>query len=301
MELVSPEHWKDYELIDSGNFEKLERFGAYTLIRPEPQALWNRVMKEEEWNRLADAKFVRDTSKKNNRDTNSEQGGWSFKAKLPASWNIKYNHAGLNIKFKLQWTSFGHIGVFPEQASNWDFIYDSINKIKTTIAEPKVLNMFAYTGGASLAAKAAGADVTHVDAVRNVVTWANDNMQLSGLNNIRWLVEDALKFARREAKRGKFYEGIILDPPAYGRGPEGEKWVLEEQLSELMQSCAAILAKNGFLILNLYSMGLSSLVANNLIRSFFPGAVTSFGESFILSKSGQQLPLGVYVRIEPKL
>ncbi len=290
MQLHSPKHWQDYELIDSGNFEKLERFGVYTLIRPEPQAIWKKVLPEAEWLKMAHSRFVRDSSKTKGGQTE----GWTHFKKVSDTWPINYTYKGVKIRMKLAFTSFGHIGVFPEQSDNWDFIHDTVQDWGTPGA---VLNLFAYTGGASLAARASGCDVTHVDAVKNMITWSNDNQQISKLEGIRWVVEDALKFVKREVKRGKIYQGIILDPPAYGRGPAGEKWVLEEGLTELLELCSQLLApKQSFLILNMYSMGLSSLVSANLAQSFFKPEAMEFGEFFIPSKSGQQLPLGTFLR-----
>lgn len=292
MELRSPLHWKDYELIDSGHFEKLERFGDLVLIRPEPQAIWSSVLSEKEWGKRAHARFVRDSSK--SRQRTGVDDGWKHFQKTPQHWNISYKHKGMKLAFKLAFTTFGHVGVFPEQANNWDFIAETVAKWQSP---GNVLNLFAYTGGASLAAKAAGCDVTHVDAVRNMISWANENQELSQLKDIRWVVEDALKFVAKEAKRGKQYKGIILDPPAYGRGPAGEKWVLEEGLPELLSHCASILAPTeSFFILNLYSMGLSAVVSANLAQSYFKPEHLEYGEFVIPSGTGQQLPLGTFVR-----
>jgi len=294
MQLLSPLHWKDYELIDSGDFEKLEKFGEYILIRPEPQAIWKKKLKNEEWQKMASAKFVRDSSK--SRERTGKDDGWKYSVKTKDHWWINYQYKEIRIKFKLNFTSFGHIGVFPEQANNWDFIADTIQSWK----QPgNVLNLFAYTGGASLIAKAAGADVTHVDAVKNMINWGRENEKESKLNGIRWVIEDALKFVKREVKRGKTYNGIILDPPAYGRGPDGEKWVLEENLTELMEQCSLLLAKqNSFLVLNLYSMGLSAVVSANLADAYFKPKEMSYGEFYLNSKSNQKLPLGTFLRFK---
>lgn len=284
--------WDDYELIDSGQFEKLERFGQYVLIRPEPQAIWPRQLSNTQWEKIAHAKFVRDNTKKSHRDVNNENGGWQFYKQMPQNWNIQYKP--FNLKLKLSCTSFGHLGVFVEQVSNWHFIHDQVKRIGN---QPKVLNLFAYTGAASIVAANAGADVTHLDAVRNVVTWANENKQLSGAAEIRWLVEDAMKFVRRQAKKGNLYSGIILDPPAYGRGPEGEKWILEEQLNELVELSSQILEKeNSFALLNLYSMGLSGSIGVNLFKSHFHTDAV-WGESIVHCKSGINLPLCTWVRM----
>lgn len=296
MQLLHPQHWQDYELIDSGNFEKLERFGRYVLIRPEPQAIWKKGLPEEEWKRHASARFVRDSSKAKKKE--KEDDGWSYFQRLEYAWPLKYDYKEMRLTFLLHFTSFGHIGVFPEQAENWDYIYDTI---KSWNEPGKVLNLFAYTGGSSLAARAAGSEVTHVDAVKNMITWANENQQASELCDIRWVVEDALKFVRREVKRGKQYNGIILDPPAYGRGPDGEKWIIEEGLTELMELCSQLLApRQAFLVLNMYSMGLSALVSANLVESFFKPDNIQFGEFYLPSSTGQKLPLGTFLRFTRK-
>lgn len=296
MQLLQPQHWIDYELIDSGEYEKLERFGKYIIRRPEPQAVWRKSLPEKEWENIPDAIFKREKGK-TSQDGN-DKGVWTQKKGMPDQWFINYKYKEMNLKFRLGLTSFKHVGIFPEQAENWNFIYDTIKEIKTE--EPKILNLFAYTGGASIAAKSAGADVTHVDSVRQVITWSRENMEASGLDNIRWIVEDALKFCRREVKREKKYNGIILDPPAYGRGPDGEKWILEENIAELMELCCELLAeKDSFLILNLYSMGFSAVIAENLIKDYFPDVKNcQFGELIVPEKSGKNLPLSVYARFK---
>lgn len=295
MQLLSPQYWTDYELIDSGEYEKLERFGKYIIRRPEPQAVWRKSLSEHEW-MGADATFKREKGK-SSQDGN-DKGTWIQKKGMPDQWFITYKYKDMNLKFRLGLTSFKHVGIFPEQAENWNFIYDAISNLE--VSEPKILNLFAYTGGASIAARSAGADVTHVDSVRQVITWSRENMEASGLDNIRWIVEDALKFCRREVKREKKYNGIILDPPAYGRGPDGEKWVLEDNISEIMQLCKDLLEDSGsFLILNLYSMGFSSVIAENLIKDYFPEITDcQYGELIISEKSGKNLPLSVYARFK---
>ncbi len=284
-------NWPEYELLDSGNFEKLERFGKYILIRPEPQALWPKQLDANEWQNLAHGRFERDNTKKSHRDSTIENGGWQFFKPMPKQWEISY--APLGLKLKLSCTSFGHLGVFVEQISNWHFIDEQIKRIGN---RPKVLNLFAYTGAASIVAANAGADVTHLDAVKNVVTWANENKQLSNAPDIRWLVEDALKYVKRQANKGAIFQGIIIDPPAYGRGPTGEKWILEENLNELVQHCAAISdPKNSFILLNLYSMGLSGTIGCNLIKAHYKKEPT-WGECIVPGKNGFDLPLCTWVR-----
>lgn len=290
-ELLTPK-WQDYELIDSGDFEKLERWGKWVTRRPEPQALWRKSLSEEEWSRLATASFRREAG-------SDERGRWSLSPKQPEQWRISQMVGQRRLTFRLGLTSFKHVGVFPEQAENWNFIYESVveRKGQNGTIRPKVLNMFAYTGGASLAAAAAGAEVTHVDSVKQCITWARENMEESGLEGIRWVVEDALKFARREVKRGHRYDGIILDPPAYGRGPEGEKWVLEQNISEMLSLCAELLNEDGFLVLNLYSMGLSALLAKSAVNQLIPAPkMEQFGELYFTDRQGKNLPLGVYYR-----
>jgi 23S rRNA (cytosine1962-C5)-methyltransferase len=290
MQLLSPANWKDYELLDSGNFEKLERFGKQITIRPEPQAVWSPVLPMKEWEKLAHVKFV---------PKSSSSGDWQkLKRDALERWTISYGLPdGKSISLRLGLTSFKHVGVFPEQAVNWDFIYSSIREMKTP--KPKFLNLFAYTGGATLAARAAGADTTHVDSIKQVVTWANENMQLSNLDNIRWMVDDALKFVKKEQRRGNFYNGIILDPPAYGHGPNGEKWKLEENINEMVHSVVQLLDPNEhFLILNAYSLGFSALILENLFREQKQSLET--GELFLKAKHDGVLPLGVFGRLKKR-
>ena len=278
--------WTDYELIDSGNFAKLERFGRQTLWRPEPQAVWTPSLSPAEWSKRADAHFTRSKQ-------NPESGDWSLKPGTATQWPLTYDLRGTQLHFDLERTAFKHLGIFPEQATNWEWIFD---QVAVTGSDTKVLNLFAYTGGASLAARAAGADTTHVDSVRKVVDWGRRNMDASGLDGIRWVVEDAAAFVRREVKRGKTYQGILLDPPAYGRGPAGEKWVLEEQIDQLLRDCAALLAPGGFLALNLYSMGLSAVVAHTLISQHFKREPELL-ELAVADSFGKVLPLGTVARL----
>ena len=294
MKLLQPQHWKDYELIDSGGYEKLERFGKYILCRPEPQAVWSKSLPEQEWIKQAQATFKREKGKQTG--DGNERGAWNLKPQMQEQWFINYIYKEMNLRFRLGLTAFKHVGIFPEQSENWNFIYDTIRAMKT--GQPKVLNLFAYTGGASLAAKAAGADVTHVDSVKQVVNWSKENMEASGLTDIRWVVEDALKYVKREVKRQKQYNGIILDPPAYGRGPDGEKWVLEESIAELLDACGQLLSETDcFLVLNLYSMGFSPLIAENLVKEYFPQAKNiEYGELYIPEQSGKKLPLSIFCR-----
>ncbi len=284
---LTPENFVDYELLDSGNFWKLERFGKYITIRPEPQAVWDASLSLNEWEQKAHVKFV---------PKSSSSGDWKRLKQMPDQWNIQYSILEKNsIAFRLGLTSFKHVGVFPEQAVNWNYIAESISLLKTD--KPKFLNLFAYTGGASLAARAAGAETSHLDSIKQVVTWANENMQLSKLDNIRWIVEDALKFVRREVKRGNKYHGIILDPPAFGHGPTGEKWKLEDNINEMMKAVLELLdEQEHFLILNAYSLGFSSLILENLVSTNFKPSNLEIGELFLKDSFEKKLPLGAFAR-----
>ena len=289
--------WRDYELIDSGAGEKLERFGSYVLARPEPKALWDKSLPEAEWRRLAHTTFTPGAGF--GKAGKEDSGTWNRLKKMDDQWYIQYKNAdGLSLDLRLGLTSFKHVGVFPEQAPNWDFIYRQTRALAAKGRTPKVLNLFAYTGGASLAAKAAGADVTHLDSVRQVVTWARGNMEHSGLDGIRWIVEDAMKFAQREARRGNRYDGIILDPPAYGHGPDGEKWKLDECLFGMLRSVGEILApQDAFLVLNLYSNGYSALLGETVLRQAMRVGQIESGELALNDKFGKALPLSIVVRM----
>lgn len=298
-------NWTDYELVDSGNFEKLERFGNYYLARPEPKALWAKSMTARQWEDLIHTRFTPGAGFA--RAGKEDSGTWDRRRKMDDQWYIRYKGAqkGLDFSLRLGLTSFKHVGVFPEQAPNWEYIYSNTREIVELAAAqgrptPKVLNLFAYTGAASLAAKAAGADVTHLDSVRQVVTWARGNMESSRLDNIRWVVEDALKFARREARRGNLYQGIILDPPAYGHGPDGEKWKLDECLFDMLREVASILApRDSFLVLNLYSNGYSAALGETIVKEAFGREYKSleYGELALEDSFDKKLPLSVVVRL----
>jgi 23S rRNA (cytosine1962-C5)-methyltransferase len=288
-----------YELIDSGNYEKLERFGDFILARPEPQAVWDKSLSEEIWQRKASAIFKK--TKGRDQLSPEERGEWHNIKKMPEKWYMDYFQGKSKLKFKLSLSSFKHVGIFPEQASNWKYIEDKLSLMKSgdsAFQTPKVLNLFAYTGGASLISKANGADITHVDSVKQVISWSRENMEASGLTDIRWVIEDALKFVKREVKRGKKYNGIILDPPAYGRGPDGEKWVLEEGLNELLKNCLELLEENcHFFILNLYSMGFSAVIAETIIMQNYASIQNpEMGELVLQDSFNKKLPLGVFYR-----
>ena len=283
----------DYELLDTGDGEKLERFGKFVVRRPEPQAIWRKSLKDSAW-QGADASFLRDTK-------SEERGEWRMKPTMPSRWSVGFDYKAMHLRMRLALTSFKHVGIFPEQVANWMFIYDSIEELKMKgIERPKVLNLFAYTGGATLAARAAGADVTHVDSVKQVVTWSRENMEQSGMDGVRWIVEDATKFVEREQRRGNKYNAIILDPPAYGRGANGEKWVLEDDICHMLECCAALLEReNAFLVFNLYSMGLSAMLARTAVHQAF-GAPKSeeMGELYFEDRSKKQIPFGTYYRFK---
>lgn len=297
--------WKDYELVDSGEGEKLERFGEYYMIRPEPKALWGKSMPAGQWEKTAHTRFRPGAGF--GKAGKEDSGTWERLKRTDDQWYIRYRGAqkGLDFTLRLGLTSFKHVGVFPEQAANWEYIYRETSVLTAGGARPKVLNLFAYTGAASLAARAAGADVTHLDSVRQVVTWANGNMAASHLDGIRWVVEDAMKFVRREARRGNVYQGIILDPPAYGHGPDGEKWKLDECLFDMMKGVSSILApKDSFLVLNLYSNGFSPLLGETVVREAFSLKETDrdcnmeSGELALCDRFGKRLPLSIYVRLK---
>ena len=325
--------WRDYELIDSGDGEKLERFGAYVISRPEPKALWRKSLPQSEWDSLAHTCFKPGAGF--GKAGKEDSGTWERLHKMEDQWWIRYplgcsaatgeaqagakvsgdskapagaKEAPDSLRLRLGLTSFKHVGVFPEQAPNWEFIYGCCRRLD----HPKVLNLFAYTGAASLAACAGGAEVTHLDSVRQVVTWARGNMERTGLDGIRWVVEDAMKFARREARRGNLYDGIILDPPAYGHGPDGEKWKLDECLFEMLCNVAQILKPHGFVVLNLYSNGYSAALGETLVREAFgigspyaagepaprQTASLSSGELALVDSFGKALPLSIVVRLQ---
>lgn len=308
MLLLTPTHWKDYELLDCGNFEKLERFGSHITIRPEPQALWDKKWSDIDWQKKAHVVFTQKSA---------SSGDWQKIKQVAEQWRISYKlipdtktnsphilgemsegqRGNSEISLRLGLTSFKHVGVFPEQAVNWDYIFNAIHDLKKQgIETPRFLNLFAYTGAASLVAKSAGADVVHVDSIKQVVSWARENMENSHLTDIRWVVEDALKFVSREAKRGNKYHGIILDPPAFGHGPNGEKWKLEDNINEMMKGVISILEpEKHFLILNAYSLGFSSLIIENMLSDFAKESLQT-GELFLKAQSGITLPLGVFGR-----
>jgi len=257
--IITAENWKDYECLDAGEGEKLERWGPYIIRRPDPVAIWPKNM-HKDWQRY-DACYYR-----------SPNGGgkWEFKRKLPESWTITYQ----NLTFKVSLTGFKHTGLFPEQAVNWDWMKNKIQSSQQS--QLRILNLFAYTGGATLAVASCNqvVEVVHVDAAKGMVQWAKENVALSQFTNkhIRFIVDDAIKFVEREARRGRTYHGIIMDPPSYGRGPQGEMWKSEENLVQLLVACQKVLDPEAlFLVLNNYTTGLSSTVITNLLKTTLQG------------------------------
>ena len=276
--------WKEYELIDSGDGAKLEKFGKLVLDRPESSAVWEKKQAFKEWDK-ASASF---------ESTSKAAGFWKQNGSVPDSWTLGYaseENPKLRIKFKLETTRFKHVGVFPEQASNWEYLAEKLNE------GDKLLNLFAYTGGASLAAKCVGADVTHVDAIRQVINWTRENMEMSGLTGIRWVVEDALKFLRREVKRGNKYTGVVLDPPTWGLGPKNEKWKLEHSLVEIVELVSQVVEPGGFVVMNTYS-GLPPSTLETLWRRVLPNASTECGELCLQGRDGHLLSTGSLIRVE---
>ncbi len=284
------DEWMDYECLDAGNGEKLERWGNVILRRPEPQAMWE-IKFDNQWNK-AIGFYHR-----------SNQGGgyWEFKNKLPEFWTINYK----NLKFKVTPTNFKHTGLFPEQATNWDFMMNKIKKAVSEGRKVKILNLFAYTGGATMACSKAGADVVHVDASKGMVIWAKENRDLCELtnHNIRFIVDDCLKFVEREYRRGHKYDGIVMDPPSYGRGPNKEVWKFEKNMTVLLDACLKILSdKPLFLLINAYTTGISNIVLANMLKTMmlplYPGKIESGEIGLPIKKNNMILPCGIYGRWE---
>ena len=283
-------NWNDYQVIDCSEGEKLERWGSYLLVRPDPQVIWDTPKTGKGWKKL-NAHYHR-----------SKKGGgeWEF-FDLPEQWTIRYEP--LNLTFNLKPFSFKHTGLFPEQATNWDWFSDLIKKANRPI---KVLNLFAYTGGATLAAASAGASVTHVDASKGMVTWAKENAVSSGLGDapIRWIVDDCVKFVEREIRRGNHYDAIIMDPPSYGRGPKGEIWKIEEAVYPLIKLCAKLLSDHPlFFLVNSYTTGLQPAVLHYMIQtalSDYKGTVSAEEIGLPVVSTGLVLPCGASGRFVGK-
>ncbi len=280
----------DYQLLDTGLFQKLEQLGPHRFIRPAPQAIWPKSLSPKEWKKAeGEYKYFK------GKDTG---GKWKFFTPLPEDgWTIQFH----NLVFKVQPTGFGHIGIFPEQALNWLWIMDRLKQLNGT--KIQVLNVFGYTGASTIAAASAGAHVTHIDASKASVTWARRNLELSGLDDrpVRWIVDDAMKYMQREHRRGKKYDAIIMDPPSFGRGPKGEVWNIENMLPKFMEACQNILIDSpAFLLFTTHSPGFSALTLENMLRTYFPSHQTGnfeTGEMFIPDQSsGFNLPNGFFAR-----
>lgn len=271
--ILCPTDWLDYELIDTGEGEKLERWGKYVMVRPDPRIIWGKN-NPELWT-VADAVFRNDE--------------WKFKTKPPESWQIAYGQ----LRFALRPTDFKHTGVFPEQAVNWNWIGESLSPQRT------VLNLFAYTGGATMAAALAGANVTHVDSSKPAMSWARENAVLTSISNdkIRWICDDAMKFVQRDIKRGVKYDGIIMDPPRFGRGAAGEVWKLEEHLPKLVRACKELLSPTPtFFLINAYTADLSSVAIGNLLADVLEKEVEQGELGVKESSRGRILPAGIFAR-----
>lgn len=282
-------NWAEYELIDCGNGRKLERFGKYILNRIETQALWNQSKPESVWHG-ADAVF---------KKTDEKRGEWTFKNKIPDQWTMDFE----DLKLELKLTPFGHVGIFPEQSGQWSWITNVIaNAVKQSQKPINILSLFTYTGASTLAAAASGAQVVHVDASKPAITWARENQKLSGLSQkpIRWIPEDALKFVKREVRRGSRYDAIIMDPPKFGRGPQGEVWKFEESFAELLDYCRQILSEHPlFILVTAYAVPISSITLSNMVSDItrkLKGEI-DYGELGLKQSSGERiLPTAIYCK-----
>ena len=283
------DEWKDFELIDCSRGEKLERWGSHTLVRPDPQAIWDTPRRSRAWEK-PDARYLR----------SSTGGGRWEKNDLPESWTVRYKELTFNVRPM----NFKHTGLFPEQAANWDWAMNAIRKAGRPIS---VLNLFAYTGGATVACAAAGATVCHVDAAKGMVSWAKENAKASGLADrpVRWIVDDCAKFVEREIRRGRQYDAIIMDPPSYGRGPSGEVWRLEDNLFGFVQLCSRVLSDDPlFVLINSYTTGLPAstltYIAQSVLGPRFGGRSVSDELGLPVTESGLALPCGASCRWERK-
>ncbi len=280
--------WKDYEILDMANGEKLERWKDIVLVRPDPQIIWKSKSFPEKWKNV-NAKYNR---------SNTGGGYWEYSKKVPASWQVKYK----NLTFNIKPMGFKHTGLFPEQAVNWDWMIEKIQKANREI---KVLNLFAYTGGATVACSYAGASVCHVDSSKGMTTWAKENIESSGLKNnpVRFIVDDVVKFVNREIRRGNKYDAIIMDPPSYGRGANGEVWKFEENIADLVELCSKVLSdKPLFFLINSYTTGISSTVLENILKltveKKYRGKLSSGEIGLPMTDSKLILPCGIYGRWE---
>lgn len=288
--MIIADNWKDYELLDTGYGEKLERWGKVVLRRPDPQAIWPPKLSQDEWDK-ADAIYQR---------SQTGGGGWRFEQNIPERWPVFYENKADRLGFYVKMMGFKHTGLFPEQAVNWNYI---IEKIKNAGRSISVLNLFAYTGGATIAAAYAGAEVCHVDSSKGMVNWAKENIVLNGLSDrkVRFIVDDVVKFVKREIRRGKRYDCIIMDPPSYGRGPDGEKWEIEAELFALVENCCDLLSDEPlFFLINGYTTGLSSTILANVLKMSsvlsFGGNVANGEIGLCAASSKLVLPCGTYAR-----
>ena len=286
--MIVANDWKDYEILDMANGEKLERWKDVFLVRPDPQIIWKNKSFPNKWNK-ADAIYNR---------SNEGGGSWKYKNKLPNNWQVKYK----NLTFNIKPMGFKHTGLFPEQAVNWDWM---INKIKNSNREIKVLNLFAYTGGATVACLSAGASVCHVDSSKGMVSWAKENVESSGLREkpVRFIVDDVVKFVNREIRRGNTYDAIIMDPPSYGRGSNGEVWQFENNIYDLVELCTKVLSDNPlFFLINSYTTGISSKVLEDILNltvsKKYKGQLESGEIGLPMEDSKLVLPCGIYGRWE---
>ena len=280
--------WKDYEILDMANGEKLERWKDIVLVRPDPQIIWKSKSFPEKWKNV-NAKYNR---------SNTGGGYWEYSKKVPTSWQVKYK----NLTFNIKPMGFKHTGLFPEQAVNWDWMIEKIQKANREI---KVLNLFAYTGGATVVCSYAGASVCHVDSSKGMTTWAKENIESSGLKNnpVRFIVDDVVKFVNREIRRGNKYDAIIMDPPSYGRGANGEVWKFEENIADLVELCSKVLSdKPLFFLINSYTTGISSTVLENILKltveKKYRGKLSSGEIGLPMTDSKLILPCGIYGRWE---
>ena len=281
-------NWKDYEILDMANGEKLERWGDVVLIRPDPQIIWTKKTHENKW-KTANAIYNR---------SKTGGGSWQYKKKMPSEWKIKYK----NLTFNIKPMGFKHTGLFPEQAVNWDWMMEKIKSAKRDI---KVLNLFAYTGGATVACLSAGASVCHVDSYKGMVSWSKENVNASGLKDrpVRYIVDDVVKFVNREIRRGNKYDAIIMDPPSYGRGAKGEVWRFEEDIASLVELCMQVMSdKPLFFLINSYTTGISAKVLENILRiNMKQDGIFESGEVGLPMKDSKiVLPCGIYGKWEEK-
>ncbi len=287
MTILSTPGWSEYQLLDSGEGYRLEQFGSFRLVRPDPQIIWKRSLPPKEWEK-ADATFEKEDTR---------EAGWKKRTSVPSQWKITYK----DLRFLARLTPFKHTGIFPEQHLQWDWITE---KLKHFEGKPKVLNLFAYTGIASLAAAKAGASVTHVDASKPAIGWARENQSLSGLSDkpIRWILDDVVKFTEREVRRGNKYDGIILDPPVYGHGPTGKVWKFNQDVPHLLDLCRQLLTPSPlFVLMNAYAISSSALTLQNIFTDYFAdlGGTTTVGELALQEQSKKRLlSTGIFARWE---